>query len=75
MEKKLQTMLPTLKLFKIAASCCNLRVGDHVISETTVGEDFTTREPVQVGCRGVVEAVNWSADDHAVFVWVRPCQA
>jgi hypothetical protein len=72
MKTELKVEVPTLKMFKIDASRCDLRVGDHVISETTVGEDFATRELVRAECSGVVEAVNWSADDHALFVWVRP---
>jgi len=68
----MNTDTPTLKLFKIYASRCQLNVGDRVLSDTTVGQDFTTREPMHAGCAGVVEAVNWSAEDHAYFVWVRP---
>jgi hypothetical protein len=75
MEGGSTATLPTFKLFKIDAGRCNLKVGDHVVSETTVSKDFTSRELVQAGCNGVVEAVNWSADDHALFVWVRPSQS
>jgi hypothetical protein len=72
MNQQSKTTQPTAKLFKIAATGCNLRVGDHVISGTRVGDDFTTCEPLRAGCNGVVEAVSWSADEHALFVWVRP---
>jgi hypothetical protein len=71
MNRRLQAAFPAHKLFKIDASNCNLRVGDHVIAETTVGRDFRSGGALKAGCRGVVEAVNWSADDHALFVWVR----
>ncbi len=71
MRRTSKAALPELKLFKINASQCNLSVGDHVIAKTTVGQDFTTGEALQAGCKGVVEAVNWSADEHALFVWVR----
>jgi hypothetical protein len=75
MRKEANTDIPTLKLFKIHASRRELNVGDRVISETTVGQDSTTREPLHAGCAGVVEAVNWRAEDHAYFVWVRPSQS
>ena len=75
MIKEANTGMPTLKLFKIYANRCELNVGDRVISDTTVGKDFTTREPLHAGCAGVVEAVNWSAEDHAYFVWVRPSRS
>ena len=75
MNKEARAVVPTLKLFKIYAGRCDLNVADQVISHTTVGKDFSTREPVHAGCAGVVEAVNWSADDHAFFVWVRPSQS
>ena len=63
--------VPQHRLYKVSADACNLRVGDHVIEETTVGEDFSTGLPVQAGCRGMVTAVDWSADEHALFVWVQ----
>ncbi|MGD8243862.1 MAG: hypothetical protein PVI63_01565 [Anaerolineae bacterium] len=75
MNQESKTTEPTAKLFKVAASGCKLRVGDPVISDTTVGHDFATRESLQAGCNGVVEAVNWSADEHALFVWVRPSRS
>lgn len=68
---KSKAALPELKLFKVKANQCDLGVGDHVIAETTVGHDFSTGAALQAGCNGVVEAVNWSADEHALFVWVR----
>jgi hypothetical protein len=67
----LRATRPELKLFKVNASQCNVAVGDHVVAETPVGRDFTTGDELQAGCLGVVEAVNWSADEHALFVWVR----
>jgi hypothetical protein len=71
MNKRSKAALPELKLFKVNASQCNLGVGDHVIAKTTVGKDFVTGHALLAGCNGVVEAVNWSADEHALFVWVR----
>lgn len=71
MNRTSKVALPEFKLFKVGASQCNLAVGDHVIAETTVGNDFTTGEALRAGCKGVVESVNWSADEHAFFVWVR----
>ena len=71
MNKRSKAALPELKLFKVNASQCNLNVGDHVIAQTAVGSDFATGDTLQAGCNGVVEAVNWSADEHALFVWVR----
>lgn len=68
---RLEASVPEHKLFKVSASACNLRVGDHVIEETTVGLDYASRQPVRAGCRGMVKAVNWGADEHALFVWVR----
>jgi hypothetical protein len=70
-KRRIDVGSPQLKLFKVSADQCNLRAGDHVIAQTTVGRDFTTGEALQAGCNGVVDAVNWSADDHALFVWVR----
>jgi hypothetical protein len=75
MKKVANTDIPTLKLFKIHASRCEFNVGDRVISETTVGQDSTTRKPLHAGCAGVVEAVNWGAEDHAYFVWARWSQS
>jgi len=68
---RLRASVPQHRLFKVIASACNLRVGDHVIEETTVGQDFSSRLSVRAGCRRVVMAANWCADDHALFVWVR----
>lgn len=62
---------PRHRLFKIRANDCNVRAGEHVVAETTVGYDFVTGEALSAGCRGVVEAVNWSTDGCALFVWVR----
>lgn len=70
-KRRLDVTAPKLKLFKVNADECNLRVGDHVITQTTVGRDFSTGEVLAAGCNGVVEMVNWSADDDALFVWVR----
>jgi len=75
MIKEANTGMPILKPLKVYASRSELNVGDRVNSDTTVGKDFTTREPLHAGCAGVVEAVNWSAEDHAYFVWVRPSQS
>jgi hypothetical protein len=75
MKREANTGMPAVKLIKICAGHCEVSVGDRVISDTTVGRDFTTREPLHAGCAGVVEAVNWSAEDHAYFVWVRPSQS
>lgn len=58
------------KLFKVDVNQCKLRVGDHVVAKTTVGKDFATGDTLQAGCNGVVEAVNWSADEGALFVWM-----
>jgi hypothetical protein len=63
--------VPRHRLFKIRANDCNVRAGEHVVAETTVGYDFVTGEALSAGCRGVVEAVNWSTNDCALFVWVR----
>jgi len=73
-NKKRKVTLPQHKLFKVSANCCNVRVGDHVVATTTVGTDFTTGQDVEAGCNGMVEAVNRSADEHALFVWVRVSQ-
>lgn len=70
-NRKSSVALPELKLFKVRADHCHLSVGEHVIAMTTVGRDFATGKALQAGCNGVVEAVNWSADEHALFVWVR----
>jgi hypothetical protein len=51
-------LTPAFKLFKVDASRRELRVGDDVIPEKTVAEDFETRKSVRAGCNGVVEAVN-----------------
>ncbi|MBC8446953.1 MAG: YibE/F family protein [Chloroflexi bacterium] len=59
-------------LFKIGASRCDLRVGDRVTPETTVGEDFETGETVKAGCHGRVEGISFIADDHALVVVIRP---
>ena len=75
MKQEARVAVPPLKLVKTRAGRCDLNVADQVISDTTVGNDFSTREPVHAGCAGVVEAVNWSADGHAFSVWVRPCQS
>jgi hypothetical protein len=71
MNRQLGATVPEHKLFKVSANDCNIRVGDHVIAETTVGQAFASGEALQAGCNGVVEAVNWSTDEHALFVWVR----
>ena len=60
---RLRASVPQHRLFKVSASACNLRVGDHVIEETTVGQDFSSGLSVRAGCRGVVMVVNWCADD------------
>jgi len=75
MKQEARASVSTLKLLKNCAGRCDLNVGDQVISDTTVGKDLSTREPVHAGCAGLVEAVSRSADDHAFFVWVRPSQS
>lgn len=59
------------RLFKVHASQCDTRVGDQITGDTKVGHAFASGEALWAGCNGVVEAVNWSADEHALFVWVR----
>jgi hypothetical protein len=58
-------------LFKVGASRCDLRVGDRVTPETTVGEDFETGETVKAGSHGRVESISFSADDHALIVLIK----
>ena len=54
--------------FKIAASRCDLRIGDRVAPETRVGVDYESGEVVTAGCHGRVEAVTFSGGEHSLTV-------
>ena len=58
------------KLFRVQVDHCHLSAGNHVIPDTTLGQDFGTEEWVQARCNGVVEAIRWSKDEQALFVWI-----
>lgn len=75
MRTRLKSGLEERRLFKVHADQCSLRVGDHVIAETSVGRDFASGKTLQAECRGLVEAVNWSPDDYALFIWIRVSDA
>jgi hypothetical protein len=67
MEQALNSSLPRYIRFKIAASRCDLRVGDQVALETRVGVDYESGE-VAAGCHGRVVAVTFSGGEHALTV-------
>ena len=60
--------LPRYIRFKIAASVCDLKVGDQVSPETRVGVDYESGATVTAGCRGRVVAVTFSGGEHALIV-------
>ena len=68
MEHGLNSSLPRYMRFKIAASVCDLRIGDQVSPETRVGVDYDSGEVVTAGCRGRVVAVTFSGGEHALTV-------
>jgi hypothetical protein len=61
------SVLPHIR-FKIAASVCDLRIGDQVSPETRVGVDYESGEVVSAGCHGRVVAVTFSGGEHALIV-------
>ncbi len=68
MEHGLSSSLPRHVRFKIAASWCDLRVGDQVAPETRVGVDYDSGDVVTAGCHGQVVAVTFSGGEHALIV-------
>lgn len=57
--------------FKVEASRFDLQAGDQVRPGTVIGEDVSTGEPVKAGFHGVVEAIGFDSEDHALSVLVR----
>jgi hypothetical protein len=68
MEQPLNSSIPRHIRFKIAASWCDLRVGDQVAPETRVGVDYESGAVVTAGCRGRVVAATFSGGEHALIV-------
>ncbi len=68
MEQPRNSAPPGYIRFKIAASVCELRVGDRVSPDTRVGADYESGEVVTAGCHGRVEAVTFSGGEHALVV-------
>jgi hypothetical protein len=68
MEQSLNSSHPRYIRFKIAASVCDLKVGDQVSPETGVGVDYESGEVVTAGCHGRVEAVTAGGGEHALTV-------
>ena len=68
MEHPLNASLPRYIRFKIAASVCDLRIGDQVSPETRVGVDYESGEAVTARCHGRVVAVTFSGGEHALIV-------
>jgi hypothetical protein len=67
-EQPLNSSGPCHIRFKIAASWCDLRVGDQVAPETRVGVDYESGAVALAGCNGRVVAVTFSGGDHALIV-------
>jgi hypothetical protein len=65
-----QHSLRAVILFKIDASRCDLRVGDAVMPETIIGEDFETHARVRAGCCGRVKGISFDPMDHALLVMI-----
>jgi hypothetical protein len=64
-------ILPNLILFRIEANGCDLRIGDQVTPETTIGE-YLSGEAMKAGCHGRVSGIGFDEDDHALLVVIRP---
>ncbi|MGO9122119.1 MAG: hypothetical protein ACLQPD_31475 [Desulfomonilaceae bacterium] len=66
--KHRNSSVPRHVRFKIAATRCDLRIGDEVSPETIVGVDYESGEILTAGCHGRVEAVTFSGGEHSLIV-------
>jgi hypothetical protein len=42
--------------------------------DTVIGENCRTGELMKAGYQGIVDAINDSAQERAIFVWISPSQ-
>ena len=60
----------THKQFKVAAARFDLQDGEHIYPDTLIGEDWETGEPIEAGCTGRVQRIEFSGGDHAFTVTI-----
>ena len=60
----------THKQFKVGAARFDLQDGEHIYPDTIIGEDWDTGEPIEAGCTGRVQRIEFSGGDHAFTVTI-----
>ena len=64
--------IPEMAVFRIAASRCDLRVGDRVEPSTVVGQDAVSSELARAGIYGQVDGIHFVGEDHTLVVVIQP---
>ena len=58
-------------MFLLEASRLQVKIGQEVLTDTILGEDFESGEQVVANVDGVVESVSMMGAEHAIYVVIK----